>query len=757
VEPLIGKGQRFVVTTRPSDVPLLEPTARAGRPAIGPAPGQLPLRRIFDALSRRRWLILAMMLLGGGLMTIIGLMLPPTYTATTHIVVSRPPDGPNGAPASSQAFDEVAIDTHLAVLSSGAHLRRVAAALSLAHEDEASEPGDAASWQHRIANDLGVAWAAITQPFRRAATGPSDDAAESALAQHLKRVVAISQERHSRVIAVVATDPDPKRAAEIANTVAQVYIADLTQRKREEAEQLVVWLAKRVPEMKQDVAHAEQELQAYRLLHGAAVDGTPDVTGQQIAQLARQLALARSDLATAQQRLGRFRDLRQSGASTAVLAEALGSTTLAELARREAARVVAGQALSPDQRQEAQRATGQAIDQAASQIEVESHILQAQAGSIEERLQSLKAAAGETASSLSGLRALERQAAAVTQLYDGLLSRQQQANEQVQLIQPDVSVVSQAWPPERPSSLHPAFLIPPGVMVFGLIGVMMAIGLDRLDHTIRSADEASEALAVPCLGVVPKLEPRQAKCIEDVLRRQPRSAYARAIRALLVAVLPRGVGPAASKVILISSTLAGEGKSTLARSLAVSAAHLRLRVLLIDLGEQGGGFAQQNGITERMGVTHADIVDVLSHGRPIAEAVEHIPELGVDYIPPPRPGGNLLHFLANPQDRHWVDRFRESYDFIVIDGPAAIDWLEASFLAHAVDQVLFVVRSAQTSSDMARNALRLVESDARLGDTRLYDVRLGDAALGLDRAPRTASVLTWSERRKCNLGNLDTG
>ncbi|MGO4816663.1 hypothetical protein AB4156_44970, partial [Cupriavidus sp. 2MCAB6] len=122
------------------------------------------------------------------------------------------------------------------------------------------------------------------------------------------------------------------------------------------------------------------------------------------------------------------------------------------------------------------------------------------------------------------------------QLYDALLSRQQQANEQVQLIQPDVRVMASAWPPERPSSIHPAFLIPPGVMVFGIMGVLLALGIDRLDHTLRSTDEAAEALAVPCLGQVPRVTLRHAKRIEDLLRQQPQSVYARSIRSLLISV-----------------------------------------------------------------------------------------------------------------------------------------------------------------------------------------------------------------------------
>ncbi|GAU81850.1 tyrosine-protein kinase Wzc [Bosea sp. BIWAKO-01] len=733
MEALTGKGQRFIATARPSDLPPLEPTTRITRPIIGSAPGPLPFQRIVHALSRRRGLILAMMLLGGGGVAIVGLIMSPAYTATTQIVVDRASEGSSGTSQASQAIDDAAIDTHLAVLSSDAHLRRVASALLLAHEEGVAAGNQPDSWLHRVQDGLGAAWSFITQPFKRSSDSQSPDSNESALAQQLKRSVKIGQERRSRVLSVVATDSDPRRAAEIANTVAHVYIEDTAQRKRTDAEQLVVWLAKRVPEMRLEVARAEEELQAYRLLHGATVDGTPDVTGQQIAQLARQLALAKSDFAATQQRLNRFNDLRQRGAPTAALADALGSASLAEFAHSEATPATVGQEPQPEARREADRVTEQAIDQALSQVETDGRILQAQARSIEERLQSLKAAATETAASMSGLRALERQAAAVAQLYDALLSRQQQANEQVQLIQPDVRVMASAWPPERPSSIHPAFLIPPGVMVFGIMGVLLALGIDRLDHTLRSTDEAAEALGVPCLGQVPQVTLRHAKRIEDLLRQKPQSIYARSIRSLLISVLPRGSGSFASKIILVSSALPGEGKTTVARSLVLSAARLRLRVLLIDLGEPSGLPERDIVTMARAAAPGVDLVDVLSRGRPIAEAVEHLPELGVDYIPPPRLDGNLLHFLANPQVPHWLDQFRETYDFIVIDGPAAVDRLEASFLAGWADQVLLVVRWAQTGREMAQSALRLVG---------------GAPGADADGAPRVASVLTWVDTER---------
>ncbi|WP_164107916.1 hypothetical protein, partial [Serratia marcescens] len=69
---------------------------------------------------------------------------------------------------------------------------------------------------------------------------------------------------------------------------------------------LVAWLAKRLPEMRREVARAEEDLEAYRLVRGSTAGAGPDETGQQIAQMVRQLALARSDASAAQERLNRI-------------------------------------------------------------------------------------------------------------------------------------------------------------------------------------------------------------------------------------------------------------------------------------------------------------------------------------------------------------------------------------------------------------------------------------------------------------------
>ncbi|WP_170182158.1 GumC family protein [Phreatobacter stygius] len=475
------------------------------------------------------------------------------------------------------------------------------------------------------------------------------------------------------------------------------------------------------------MARAEQDLEAYRLVQGVAAAGNPDETGQQIAQLARQLAVAGSEALAVQERLGRIQDLRARGAPTSALAEAIGSAVLADLGRRELSLAGSGQEAGTEQRRNLDLAIRQEIDRSVARLESEARIYRAQTKSIEERLQPLKGAATETAAGMSGLRALERQAAAVVQLFDALLRRQQEANEQVQFVQPDARLLAEAWPPERPSSIHPAFFVPPAVVAFGIMGVLLAFALDRLNRTIRDEDEAVAALGVPCLATMPAVAQWQTMRIQDLLQDEQQAAYARAVRALLVSLLSPNTTGTESKVILVTSSLPGEGKTTLAWSLAILAARFRMRVLLLNLGGQPSALEGEIRAGRNLAVPGVDLAALIAGGGPLSDAVERIPELKVDYIPASRLGG-LFHVLAGSRISPWLDQFREAYDLIIVDAPPLADRPEASLLASWADKVLFAVRCKATYRETAQNALRLVS---------------GTAGFDPDGASRVASVLTW--------------
>jgi Mrp family chromosome partitioning ATPase len=303
------------------------------------------------------------------------------------------------------------------------------------------------------------------------------------------------------------------------------------------------------------------------------------------------------------------------------------------------------------------------------------------------------------------LQELEREAVAKGQLYHTLLRRQQQIRDQQETASPDAYVMSLAATPDRPSSPNPFLFIFPSLIVFLIGGSLLAVILEKLDRGLRSEREVSEALGIPCIGLVPLVanigtmqRPHQH------LLANPSAAYAEAFRSI-TATMQLASRTHPTKVILITSSLPAEGKTTLAVSLSASIALLQQRVLLIDLGLKHPSVQRElNGETEH------GIIGVLLKNLVPAQVIQRVPELGLDYLPASRCFFDPLILFAGDGMRRLLHELRGSYDCIIIDGSPVLGSTETRLIAAMADEILFVVKWGSTRRDIAKNALKLLRT-----------------------------------------------
>jgi polysaccharide biosynthesis transport protein len=173
------------------------------------------------------------------------------------------------------------------------------------------------------------------------------------------------------------------------------------------------------------------------------------------------------------------------------------------------------------------------------------------------------------------------------------------------------------------------------------------------------------------------------------------------LRSLIISTLSPTAPHRAPKTILVTSSVAGEGKTTLSRSLGVLMAHQGWRVLVIDLYPQSSTAARHGAVPGG-----ASISTRLKDGGSIADAVEHIAEIGIDVLDAPQLRSEALALLAGGKIPRMIEQLEEIYDIIIIDGPAALGSAEVKPLAAVADVVLFAVRWRGTSRDTATEALR---------------------------------------------------
>jgi succinoglycan biosynthesis transport protein ExoP len=310
------------------------------------------------------------------------------------------------------------------------------------------------------------------------------------------------------------------------------------------------------------------------------------------------------------------------------------------------------------------------------------------------------------------LRELEREGAARDQLYTNLIRRQKEVRYQQEIAASDVRILSLASPPDRPSSPSPFLFIFPAFVLFSMGGCLLAVAAERLDRGLRSEQEVVEALGLPCLGLVSQLSRTARIRPHKYLLRHPYSAYTEAIRSVVAGL--RLTSPhEGSKIILTSSSVPGEGKTTLAVSLAVYVAQIRRRVLLVDLDFRHPTVQRALRTRAKRGV-----VDLLLHDLPPADVIQRVPHLALDYLPMTRCPVDPVTLFAGDQLARLLHQLRESYDCVIVDGPPLLGVTESRLLANMADKVLFVVKWGSTRRETAQNAVNVLRSSGGLDQGR---------------------------------------
>ncbi|MDE2580114.1 MAG: hypothetical protein KGL52_00615, partial [Rhodospirillales bacterium] len=610
---------------------------------------ELQFRDLISALMRRRGMVLCVALGGTVLILLAAMLIPARYTATAEIVLALQSDGHAGTPQ----LNEQLILTKVTELKSDALLRRAADALTRDPRFQAAESGGpvaartAGDLVRRTLYELLPAWVLPGRGVRACRR-----LRVAALRRHLK----VAQEAGSHVIGVHYTSTDPELAALVANRITALYMKSQTEERQADAGRTLAWLRKRIPATKTHLSALEAEIRAYRGAHGFAAVTPGAVTSQEFADLNGRLIGAESRLAADRARLAGLRTRRgAAGAANTLDTPALDALRAreTELAQAEASLGVTMGPNNPlmQQTRSAMRAVrskvGQEIAREEAGLRAAIRVQAAQVQMLRHNLGRIQDVSGDV-----WLDDLMRRASSDRQHYEDLLQRRQAAVEQLQTVSSGFDLLSWAVPPERPSTPNPLLFGPPALIFLLACGSLAAVAMDRLDGTMRSEADVTEALGIPCIGLLPRLRRVRRLRPHQSLLRDDYGPYVEAVRSIAAtSLLAAGNRP---QFVLVTSSVPGEGKTTLAVSFATYAARLGKRTILLDLDFRHPATAREFGPVADT-ATLARLLDK----RPVGETVQRLPMLHLDYVPM---GGiaDPLQLFANNQIAELLETLRES-------------------------------------------------------------------------------------------------
>jgi Mrp family chromosome partitioning ATPase len=266
-------------------------------------------------------------------------------------------------------------------------------------------------------------------------------------------------------------------------------------------------------------------------------------------------------------------------------------------------------------------------------------------------------------------------------------------------------VLSLAKTPERPSS--------PGLLVFAgagftvslVFGGLLALLRERLDHGLRGARQARAALGLPVFALVPKLgRIKGYQKPHRYLTAKPMSVYCEAVRSVYTA-LHLGEKNGSANVVLITSALPGEGKTTFAVSLATFAACTGHRTLLVDFD------LRHQRVAEELGLPGVGLLDgVRPRARSLGEMIQRDPESGVDVLLIAGTPTEPTSFFDRPEKiAELLADLASDYELVILDSAPAIVASETRVAALHADKVIYAVRWGETSEMVARDGLQALK------------------------------------------------
>jgi uncharacterized protein involved in exopolysaccharide biosynthesis/Mrp family chromosome partitioning ATPase len=668
-------------------------------PRIEPPPeddGAERFRQLFATLRRHRGLIAIITTFGIAIVGGLALFLAPRYTAKAQLIVeesrvARVDERPTGRETS---VDQATIQTQITGLTSHDLLANVIAQL-------AKDPAFVARERRSSGSipELGVA------------------GKEMLAFEELERHLRVFQEVGSHVIAVSYTSKDPVEASTIANKITDYYLTAGEDRSRAAPDQAVTALTTKIANLRAESDSLQAAVAAYQSAHGVNDASKTNVIDQKLGDLNHQLSTAQSELAARKTRYAELQASRGANGNWDPLLAGLDAQGLVELhsqlmavleGRQETIAVVAhaGEAATEGDTasQPLHDKVKNELDQALLKLSHEVRVSTAQQAAIEQRLNAVQVASDDVK-----LHDLVTAAAAAHHRYERLVERRDELQEQGDDVTAPARLLSRAAVPHLPSSPNPLLFLAPGAIVFLLIGCVVALLRARLDQGIYSRSDVVSALGVRCAGYVP--------LSHDIITPQGTAtgagvaptAVMEALRGIVVSLQVVGPRTSKSQVILVTSSMPGEGKTTLALGLAACAAEMGAKVLLLDLNAvtKSASPPAQGPLPRE--ATGWELVDLLARDRSLIEMIPTGFGMQLDYLPVRRgPAGELSPMLSGDQMSNLLRRQRFSYDLIFIDSASVLEKAEVRLLAGIADQIVFAVRWCKTRRDDARAALALL-------------------------------------------------
>ncbi|BBU62374.1 hypothetical protein MSC49_23090 [Methylosinus sp. C49] len=595
-------------------------------------------------------------------------MATPRYTASAQLLIEMRPDRSIGADAilARAPINRQTMKSDIAVMRSAALLRRVVE-------------------RERLADDPEFGAAAL---------------------ERLRSALSVAQLRYSPVIKIAVTSTDPAKAARLADAIADAFVVDRLDTRLEAARRASAWLAERLVALQRQLRASEEALARFRAAYAPA---TP---AKQQTAIAQRAAEARAEAAERRAQIalgsppalgGALDELRQRGD---------------QLSRREAELRARYTPAHPSvialraEKADVERAIEAERRRLAASARQELELAEKSSDAATTALREISEAEEGDKERLVRRSELERAAAADRKLLDETMRRARLVEEQAKFEPRDARIISPALAPNAPSWPDAQQTLLIALALGAVFGLGVAYACELKDTGFTTIAQIETGLGLPLLGSIPKTD-ASAPALADLVRAKPLSRASEALRALRHAIAMSAVDDP-PVLIQLASAVPGEGTTTIAAALAVSAAQSGLRTLLIDADLRRRAASRLFRAEERSGLVEL----LIGSASPVA-AIFFDETRGIWILPA---GGEIqapADLLASEKMKTLMSALRRSFDLVIVDTPPVGPVVDPLVVAGLVDKTIVVIRWAATSREVVAHAIERLPDRGKIAGVAL--------------------------------------
>ncbi len=667
-------------------------------------------------LSLHKWAILGFSVVVVLLTTLVVFSIKPIYESTATVLIESEEENivsieeVYGIPGANDEYFE----TQNRILQSRSLAEKVIDRLSIAKHPE-YDPEQ----QEPAITDKLTSWLPIQG--LQSEELPTEQSIRNIIVERFRENLTVAPIRNSQLINITFESNDPELTTAVSNTLADIYISSDLEGRLAITDKATGSLTDQLDELKQNLEQSEQALQAFRDKEKLVdVRGVDSLAAKELDELTEQLVEARRNRSAAEtayrqvtalkgQPIESYETipavLKDIGLQDAKRIKSESERKVAELQKRygpKHPKMIAAN----DELDTATRAVERQILNVIEAVKKEYEVAKAKESHLSGAMSRTKRDMTDINRKTSQLIALERDVEANRDIYETFLSRYKETSA-VSDIQPaNARVVDPAVIPTVPAKPKKMLIIVIAFILSLLVATMLVFLLEALDNTMESAQDVENKLHLSVLGILPKLKIILNKDVK-VLRYYTdnnQTPFAENIRTIRSGLLLSGIDEK-QKVILVTSSIPGEGKSMVSVNLAMSLGQMGHSVLLIDCDLRRPSIravfdldAKDIGLSHFMTGTHT-----------LQEAIHKFKKEYINVMPAGEIPPNPLEMLSADRFKQGLEGLKKKFDHIVIDSAPSVAVSDALVLSQLVNQVIYVVKADATPYKLAEEGIKRLQ------------------------------------------------